>query len=151
MLYIIFSLSSDTFQYTAIFGRQLELTSSQLSVRVYVEILDDNVLEVLLKRFQANLVLSGPIMVTRADAITIAPNVANVTIRDDDGETVRQASLYHYHAVQVYRLLPIFTAVFFTFRDPEYTFGENIVTGVVYVDKEGATIKDFTVRVSGGM
>ncbi len=89
MLYIIFSLSSDTFEYTAIFGQQLELTSSQLFVRIEVVILDDIVLEVLLKRFQAILVFSWPIMVTRADAITIAPDLANVTIRDDDGETVR--------------------------------------------------------------
>ncbi len=43
------------------------------------------------------------------------------------------------------------TAVFFTFRDPEYTFSEDVVTGVVYVDKDGANIKDFSVRVSGGM
>ncbi len=90
MLYIIFSLSSDSFEYTAIFGQQLELTSSQLSVRVDVEILDDNVPEVLLKRFQANLVLSRPILVPRPDAITIAPDLANVIIRDNDGETVRR-------------------------------------------------------------
>ncbi len=89
MLYIIFSLSSDTFEYIPIFGQQLELTSSQLSRWVNVQIIDDNVLEVLLKRFQANLVLIWPIMVTRADAIAIAPDLANVTIRDDDGETVR--------------------------------------------------------------
>ncbi len=91
MLYIIYSLSSDTFEYTAIFGQQLQFSSSQLSARVDVEILDDNVIEVLLKTFQANLVLSGPILVPRADAITIniAPNMATVTIREDDGETVR--------------------------------------------------------------
>ncbi len=89
MLYIIFSLSSDTFEFTAIFGQQLEFTSSQLSRRVDVQIIDDNVLEILLKRFQANLVLSGPTLVTRPDAITIAPNLADITIRDDDGETVR--------------------------------------------------------------
>ncbi len=89
MLYIIFSLSSDTFEYTAIVGQQLEFTSSQLSQQVDVQIIDDNVLEVLPKRFQANLVISWPILVTRPDAITTAPDLANVTIRDDDGETVR--------------------------------------------------------------
>ncbi len=91
---IILSLSSDAFEYTAIFGQQLEFTSSQLSRRVDVQIIDDNVLEVLLKRFQANLVLSWPILVPRPDAITIAPNLANITIRDDDGETLR----LHMHA-----------------------------------------------------
>ncbi len=47
-------------------------------------------------------------------------------------------------------ILLISTVVFFTFRDPEYTFSEDVVTGVVYVDKFGETNKDFTVRVSGG-
>ncbi len=94
------SLSSDTFGYTAIFGEHLEFTSSQLSQRVDVHIIDDNVVEVLLKRFQAILVFSGPIVVSRPDAITIAPNLANITIRDDDGETVRlhmQAYKYLYY------------------------------------------------------
>ncbi len=84
-----FSLSLDTFEYTAIFCQQLLFTSSQLSARVDVEILDDNIIEVLLKTFQAKLVLSGPILGIRSDAITIAPNVATVTIREEDGETVR--------------------------------------------------------------
>ncbi len=89
MLYIILSLSLDMDDYTAIFGQHLEFTSSQLSHRVDVQIIDDNVVEVLLKRFQANLVLDGPILVPRPDAITIAPDLADITIRDDDGETVR--------------------------------------------------------------
>ncbi len=99
VVYHILSLSSDTFEYTAIVGQQLEFTSSQLSQKVDVDIIDDNVVEVLLKRFQANLVLSGPTLVTRPDAITIL-NLANITIRDDDGETVRlhmQAYKYLYY------------------------------------------------------
>ncbi len=89
MLYTTFSLSSASSDYTAIFDKLLEFSRGQQSVQVDVEILDGNILEVLLKTFQANLTLSGPILVTRPDAITIAPDMATVTIRDNDGETVK--------------------------------------------------------------
>ncbi len=110
-MYIIFSRSSDTFEYTAILGRQLELTSSQPSVRVDLEILDDNVPEILLKRFQANLELSWPILVPRPDAITIAPNVANVTIRDDDGETVAKTMLV-FTIIMQFNIAHLYSCVF---------------------------------------
>ncbi len=40
--------------------------------------------------------------------------------------------------------------VLFTFRNPEYTFTENVIMGAVDVDKIGDTIKELSVRVTGG-
>ncbi len=40
--------------------------------------------------------------------------------------------------------------VVFTFRNPVYTFTENATIGMVYVDKIGVTIKELSVRVTGG-
>ncbi len=80
------SLSSATSDYTAISQYTLEFSSSQLSVLVNVYITDDLVLEDLLECFQANLILDRPFLVSNPGAITTGPELANITIRDNDGK-----------------------------------------------------------------
>ena len=87
MEYLLPSLT-DTEDYGAITAQTVTFTpTSPQFVQVNVAITDDSRFETLEENFQASLSLISPVNIIRPNAITIAPDVANVIITDDDGNS----------------------------------------------------------------
>ena len=79
---------TDTEDYGAITAQTVTFTpTSPQSVQVNVAIADDSRFETLEENFQASLTLISPVNIIRPNAITIAPDLANVIIQDDDGNS----------------------------------------------------------------
>lgn len=81
--------------YTAISDLKVELSESQVSVLVNVNITDDGILEDF-ERFQISLVLRGP---KGSDAVVISPDVVNINIKDNDGKVCCLCELHQWTAV----------------------------------------------------
>ena len=87
MEYLLPSLT-DTEDYGAITAQTVTFTpTGPQFVQVNVAITDDSRFETLEENFQASLTLISPVNIIRPNAITIAPDLANVIITDDDGNS----------------------------------------------------------------
>ena len=92
-MYVLYHLGMlpsliDTEDYGAITAQTVTFTpTSPQSVQVNVTITDDSRFETLEENFKASLTLISPVNIVRPNAITISPDLANVIIQDDDGNS----------------------------------------------------------------